>query len=276
VRRTRNAWLCAGLALALPMAPLAAAQSPGPGAAAQTAGPGAMPQPTQLEHPSSRVPPKAAAPPAEPAARPTPVLVLPDTWYAQALTHSDVGINVTHFWSKGKMMRAETVVAGRRVVTIVNGDKYYAYDALQRSGVAIERSEDAKALDKGRDRPFGNEWAVLLRQGAELIRSEILGGREVELYQVTDGIGRRQVWVTKDAIRLPLRLDVYTRKSARTIQTDFLNWQTGLPIDDVFFSPDPGINLTELTLDEYTKLRRDRMGQVGPVPVLYSDLLHGY
>jgi len=276
VKRSRIAWLWAGLALALLMGPMAAAQPAGPGAAAVSADPAAVPRPDQPEHPSSKLSSKASAPAAEPATAPKPVLVLPDTWYAQALTHSDVGINVTHFWSKGKMMRAETVVAGHRVVTIVNGDKYYAYDALLRSGVAIERSEDAKALDKGRARPFGNEWTVLLRQGAELVRSEILGGREVELYQVTDGAGRRQVWVTSDAIRIPLRLDVYTRKSSRTVQTDFLNWQTGLPIDDVFFSPEHGINLTELTLDEYLELARVRRGQVGPVPVLYIDLLQGY
>jgi hypothetical protein len=174
------------------------------------------------------------------------------------------------------MMRAETVVAGRRVVTIINGDKYYAYDALLRTGVAIDRAEAAKALDAERDRPFGNEFAVLKRQGAEKVRTEVLGGREVELWQVTDDKGRRQVWVTNDDIRLPLRLDVYTRKAARSVQTDFLNWQTGLPIDDVFFTPEPGVKLTDLTLDQYLKLRREHMGQVGPVPVLYTDLLHGY
>ncbi len=93
---------------------------------------------------------------------------------------------------------------------------------------------------------------------------------------MTDAAGRRQVWVTNDSIRIPLRLDVYTRKSARSVQTDFLNWQTGLPIDDVFFSPEPGINLTELTLDAYLELVRVRRGQVGPVPVLYTDLLRGH
>ena len=78
---------------------------------------------------------KAADPAAEAAA--APPVELPDTWYAQALAYADVGINVTHFWSKGPLLRAETVVAGRRIVTIVNRDMYYAYDGLGRSGLAI-------------------------------------------------------------------------------------------------------------------------------------------
>ena len=44
--------------------------------------------------------PKAAA---EPTLR---------TWYAQALARGSAGVNVTHFWSKGPKLRAETVIAG--------------------------------------------------------------------------------------------------------------------------------------------------------------------
>ena len=52
------------------------------------------------------------------------------TWYAQALARGAAGLNVTHFWSRGSMLRAETVVAGHKIVTIVNGPWYYAYDGL--------------------------------------------------------------------------------------------------------------------------------------------------
>src|SRR4029450_3514507 len=59
----------------------------------------------------------------------------PPTWYAQALARGDAGLNVTHLWSKGASLRAETVVAGHKIVTIVHGDRYYAYDGLTGEGV---------------------------------------------------------------------------------------------------------------------------------------------
>ena len=64
--------------------------------------------------------PEGAPATAQEQAPPAPV-EYHDTWYAQALAHSEIGLNVTHFWSKGPLLRAETVVVGRRVVTIVNG-----------------------------------------------------------------------------------------------------------------------------------------------------------
>ena len=66
------------------------------------------------------------------------------------LARSEAGINVTHFWSKGPWLRAETVVAGHKVTTIVRGDTYYAYDSILRRGVALKRSEGAIARDAGR------------------------------------------------------------------------------------------------------------------------------
>ena len=77
--------------------------------------------------------------PASPQAQPT--------WYAQALTRGDAGLNVTHFWSKGAKLRAETVVSGHKVVTIVHGEWYWAYDGLTLDGVAIRRDPRAVALD---------------------------------------------------------------------------------------------------------------------------------
>ena len=59
----------------------------------------------------------------------------PPTWYAQALARGAAGLNVTHFWSKGPWLRAETVVAGHKVVNIVKGDWYYAYDGLTGRGM---------------------------------------------------------------------------------------------------------------------------------------------
>lgn len=215
----------------------------------------------------------AAAQKADPAK--APETEPPDTWYAQALAHSDVGINVTHFWSKDGMLRAETVIAGRRVVTIVTHDTYYAYDLLVRTGLAIQRSPIAVREDAERGRPFGNEWQSLVRQGAEKVRDEKLGGRETELYQLTDKQGRRRVWVSKDEPRLPLRVEVFRRATAQVFVTDFLNWQRGLPIADAFFRPEDGVNMGIMTYQEYVAEQATRE-PIGPVPVLYGDLLHGY
>lgn len=221
--------------------------------------------------------PDAEAPAAEEgaAAQPQTGAPLPNTWYAQALAYAENGINVTHFWSKDAKLRAETVIAGHRIVTIVNGDTYYAYDGLGMDGVAITRSPEALRLSKAGKRPFGNEVESLLRQGAESVAVEGLGGREVEVFRVTDEAGRRQVWATHDELRLPLRVEVFQRQRGTTMRTDFLYWQRGLPIPDAFFQPESGVDLARLSYEQYLALQAERPGAIGPVPVLYSELLHG-
>jgi hypothetical protein len=216
--------------------------------------------------------PEGAPATAQKQAPPTPV-ERPDTWYAQALAHSEIGINVTHFWSKGPLLRAETVVVGRRVVTIVNGSTYYAYDGLGRSGVAVGRDPSSIERDAERKRPFGNELAALLEQGAESVGFENLGGREVEVFRVTDDRGRRQVWVTPGAERLPLRVEVFRRQTGQILSTDFLNWMSGIPISDAFFEPESGIDFVHLSFDEYLVRQADGK-PLGPVPIFYTDLLH--
>jgi len=203
-----------------------------------------------------------------------PPVAYPDTWYAQALAHSEVGINVTHFWSKGPLLRAETVVLGRRVITIVNGDTYYAYDGLGRTGVAVGRAPAAIEQDAERERPFGNELSSLLRQGAESVGFENLGGRDVEVFRVTDEWGRRQVWVTAGEERLPLRIEVFRRQTGQTLRTDFLNWLSGIAISDAFFEPEPGIDFVRLSFEEYVARQADGK-PLGPVPIFYTDLLSG-
>jgi outer membrane lipoprotein-sorting protein len=219
-------------------------------------------------------PPEGSAPLQEPSAT-AEFAAAPDTWYAQALARSSIGLNVTHFWSKGDKLRTETVIAGHRIITIVNGDTYYAYDGIGLTGIALGRAPRAVEQDAERERPFGNELDAVLRQGAEKVGVEQLGGRKVELFRVTDELGRRQVWITADELRLPLRLEVYRRQTGRTLETDFLNWQRGLPISDRFFLPESGITFLRLSFDEYVARQADRQS-LGPVPVLYTDLLHGH
>jgi len=198
-----------------------------------------------------------------------------NTWYAQVLAHSPVGINVTHFWSKDRKLRAETVIAGRRIVTIIDETTYYAYDLLVRTGIAVQRSKAAIAQDAERQRPFGNEYSALIRQGAESIGRDQLGGRDVEVFQITDDRGRRKLWVTDDERRLPLRVFAFQRSQGREMTTDYLNWQRGIPILNAFFLPEPGVDIAPLSYEEYVEKQSQRV-PLGPVPVLYSDMLHGY
>lgn len=202
--------------------------------------------------------------PAPPQAQPT--------WYAQALTRGDAGLNVTHFWSKGAKLRAETVVSGHKVVTIVHGEWYWAYDGLTLDGVAIRRDPRAVALDDAGRRPFGDEYLSLLARGAEMIEEEQLMGRPTGVFRVTDDFGRRQLWVTLDKSRIPLRVEVYDRKKISRTTTDYLNWQSGLFIPDAFFKPDPNAKLDQIDFAEYVA-RTAAEGPVGPVPVLYTNLL---
>ena len=195
------------------------------------------------------------------------------TWFAQALARGRAGLNVTHFWSKGPMLRAETVVAGHRIVTIVKGEWYYAYDALSAQGLAIRRDPVAMSRAAKQSRPFGNEYESLLEQGAELIREEEVLGRKTGVFRVTDDRGRRELWATLDEDRLPLRIEIYDRRSARRRYTDYINWQSRLPIPDSFFEPEQHIRLERIELEEYFA-RTVAHGPVGPVPVLYTRLLH--
>jgi hypothetical protein len=154
----------------------------------------------------------------------------------------------------------------------VNGDTYYAYDATGREGVAIGRAPEAIAKDSPGRRPFGREVEIIVGQGGEKVGDEEMGGRPCERYRVTDGAGRREVWVTKDELRLPVRLEIYTRLSGKTIHTEFVNWAAELPIDDGFFEPEAGVRFTRLSYREFAERQ---FTPVGPAPILYMDLLTG-
>ena len=65
-----------------------------------------------------------------------------------------------------------------------------------------------------------------------------------------------------------------TFNTALTKFTDFLDWVNGIPIEEVFFVPDASVKFERYSLEEYVHLTTTK-GPVGPVPVLYADLLHG-
>jgi hypothetical protein len=228
------------------------------------------------EPPSEALPaePKAAKQNAAAEKAPKPKAEMAPTWYAQALAQGPGGLNVTQFWSKGSKLRAETVISGHKVVTIVNGEWYTAYDATKGLGIRVHRTAEALANDAPFKRPFGNEAVKLIKQGGEKIRDEVFHGRSAVVYQVTDNLGRRTVWATAEAINIPLRIEFYNRRTATEQSTDYLDWLTGLVIPDGFFAPEPRIEIKSYEFEEYAHFT-GKIGGVGPVPVLYMDLLRG-
>ena len=239
---------------------------------------------------SAEEPTPEAAPPADPKAEPrakaatknagaaeAPAPSKADmvpTWYAQALAQGPGGLNSSHFWSKGSKFRAETVVSGHKVVTIVNGEWYIAYDATKGLGIRVHRTPEALANEAPFKRPFGNEAVKLIKRGGEKIRDEVFHGRPAVVYQLTDNLGRRTIWATQDALNIPLRIEFYNRRTATEQSTDYIDWLTGLVIPDIFFEADPRIDITSYEFSEYARFT-GKVGGVGPVPVLYMDLLRG-
>lgn len=199
----------------------------------------------------------------------------PDThaWYAQRLTRGDTGVIVFNLWSEGRRLRAEAVIAGMPLTTIVAGEFYYVIDRLTGRGLAIRRSTRALQYDREHphERPFGTEGADLIAKGAEEVRRETLGGRDTVVYRLTDDLGRHEVWVTDDETALPLQIDSRAG-SAQSIST-YVDWLRPVDLPDAFFEPDPRVEFERIEYDEY--VRRASQGPVGPAPVLFADLLHG-
>jgi hypothetical protein len=197
-----------------------------------------------------------------------------NSWYAQAISQGRAGLNVTNFWSLGSRLRAETVVGGHKIITIVNGGHYYAFDMVAMNGVAIERAQSALDGDVPDRRPFGNEVEMMLAQGAEKVREEAIQGVMCNVYQVTDDAGRRVLWASQGEWELPVRIEIYDRRTGDRKHTDFMDWSSGIPMKEVFFDPDVNVAFERYTLSEYVT-HTQRVGPVGSVPVLYADLLHG-
>lgn len=195
------------------------------------------------------------------------------SWFVQRVTTGDTPLRIEYFWSKGSRLRAETVVAGRPIVTLVSGEFYYVIDELAASGVAIRRSPRALAEDGRRGRPFGREGDQMLAEGAEKVGTDDRMGRTCELFRITDRLGRREICLTPDAHRLPVHGQQFDRASRRNVETRYVDWAQGFPASDDFFVPDPRLALERIEYDDY--LERARRGSVGPAPVLYRELLHG-
>lgn len=207
---------------------------------------------------------------AAPAAKNEPV----ESWYAATVAEDEKGqFLMIHFWSKGPRLRSEAVLAGRKIVTIVDPTTYYIIDDVAGGGISIERSEAAIALDGKRRRPFGNELDDMLLEGGELIGSEKASGQVVDVYRLTNDKGRRTIWMSTTKPPVPLRIETYDRATATTGKIDYTNWLYNPPIPDSFFEPDQRIELQRFTYAKYRNL--SLVAPVGPAPVLYRHLLHG-
>lgn len=199
---------------------------------------------------------------------------MPSSWYAQTLARSETALSVTHMWSLNAQFRAETVARGHKLVTIVRGDTYYVYDKLTQTGIAIRRAPAAVAADSRYPRPFGNEAQILVEEGGEKIREESVVGQRADVYQITDADGRRVVWVTQDERRLPIRVEVFGRKTGSTRYKEYVDWVVGIPLTDAFFEPDPAVRFERFELDEYVAKTIER-DPVVAIPILYGEMLHG-
>ncbi len=197
----------------------------------------------------------------------------PGTWYAVRVISGDTPPVVEHLWSKGSKLRAETVIGGHPILTLVSGERYMTIDRLSNTGVSIQRSPRAIGEDARRARSFGNEASILQAAGGEKVSVEQVGGSECDLYRLTNSEGRQEVCVSRDEARLPVQLRVWSRKSGKEAVTRYLNWASGLALSDDFFQPDPGVALEHLTYDDY--VRRAGEEQIGPAPPLFRELLHG-
>lgn len=196
-----------------------------------------------------------------------------ESWFTQRVTRGDVPLRVEYLWSDGPRFRAEVVVAGRPILTLVHGELYYVIDQLSQTGVAIARAPAALAADRKARRPFGHEAEQLVAEGGEKVRQERVMGRLCDVYRVTNQAGRREVWVTADGLALPIRIDTFDRATSRNARVDYVDWTRELRIAEGFFAPDPRVQLERIEYQDY--VNRAGREPIGPAPVLYAPLLHG-
>jgi outer membrane lipoprotein-sorting protein len=199
--------------------------------------------------------------------------VAPQTWYVSAVVSGRSGYRLTHYWSKGASLRAQTMVGIHPVTTIVRGDRYWVYDPIMKEGIEIQRSARAIAEDAKQRRPFGNDLESLIRSDGEKVDTEILSGVPVETWRVTNDTGRRTVWVTVTEPIIVLRVENFDRESGESASLSYSNWASNFDLPDTAFEPPADLRIQKFEYDEYVE--KSLSGLVGPVPVLYPKLLHG-
>jgi len=196
-----------------------------------------------------------------------------DTWHVSAYVSGPMGFRVIDYWSKGPWMRANTLVSGHPLTTIVHGERYVVFDAIRGEGLSIRRSPRALAEDATRGRTFGNDLAELIAKGGEKVEDLRYRGEDATLWRHTDDATRRTVWVRRRSGELPIRVEIFERGRAQTVTIDYANWIRGIEIAESFFEAPARISLRSLDYQAY--LESAQSGDAGSFPVLYPDLLHG-
>jgi hypothetical protein len=209
----------------------------------------------------------AFAQPAEPA-HPGP-----ETWYTERLITGASTPGVEHLWSKGPWLRSEVVVAGQPIVQIVRGERYLIVNRLQHTGISIRRNPAAIQKDASRRRPIGDDGEIILAGGGEETGASHIGGQPCTILRLTDGEGRRETCISTSDAHVPLRTTFWQRASNRTTEISYLTWASQVPLPDDFFEPEPGVQLQELSYEQY--IEASQKGPVGPAPPTFSHLLHG-
>jgi hypothetical protein len=221
-----------------------------------------------LPVPGSAAAPDTEAPKAAPPARAVPER---ETWHALTFVSGEMGLRLIYYWSKGDWMRAETLIGGHPIVTIVRDHDYVSFDRLTGKGARIRRSPNATREDADRTRPFGNDHAELVAQGAVKVEESKRAGQDVEIWRITDSSGRRKLWLTRGEPQLPMRIENFVRANGETITTDYSDWVRGIEMPDSFFDAPSNVQLEEFEYRAYV----EASGTRAIAPVLYPDLLHG-
>lgn len=193
--------------------------------------------------------------------------------YATSMQRGDYETIISHNWARGGLFRSETIVTGHQIVTIVNRDQYYTYDGLTGEGYQIHRSQAARQADSERERPFANELAGILKAGGELIREETFNGIDVQIFQVTNQKGRSTLTVTADVLQIPVRLEMFERRTGKTSRVDWISWSPGLVIEDSFFEVPEQIRLRKFSSYE-DFVAKSREEPVPPVQPVFLNLLY--
>jgi hypothetical protein len=193
-------------------------------------------------------------------------------WFAETIQHGDGGIRVMYIWSKGRKLRAERIIDGAVLQTIVNGDTYYNILPTAGIGVAIQRTPKALADDRKGGRPFGHDVEAIVARGAEKATTERLMGHEVAVYRLYSEKSREEVWATTDGDKVPVKLVYTDREGGKSYET-MLNWTRGNAVKESFFEPDPRIAIQKLSYEEFVAGVKD--GALKTFPPLFNDLLVG-
>ena len=191
---------------------------------------------------------------------------------ATSLARAEYEVVVVQYWSLGSLLRAEAVMGGNNIVTLVDADTYAVYDTLSNRGYRVQRSAGAKAGDAIRKRPFGMHLQEMLDQGGEKIREEAGEGIAVDVYRVTDEQGRRTLWVRSGEAQIPIRLETYERTQGRTGRLDWVNWLEGVEIPASFFTPPSEVVFEEIGSFEELQIRASQ-APLRPAPPFFPELI---